>query len=523
VIRRIVAAFSLSCLAALASAAPAGAPATAQDLAILDLSVLPGDLRIESRDDGGYDLYVRKKAGIGSILLTESTKDPAMKADNYAYRAAAYNPVNGDEKRILDGKPLPASSGLYSLVSSTSRTDPQLGEAFRILIPPVLVYGYSWSRSGTVAVGKGTYINIRAFAKPYADYSGPFLDNPYQISISTRPVAEAPAKSIEPQAAPAAPADDATSSRIAALIPKEGRSLDLVICLDTTQSMEPYIEEVKKNLSPLVRERAAGFKSFRIGVVLYRDYWPDEYITKKMPFTSDIAAFDKYVRGVTVFGGMEIPEAVYEAVYAAAGEFDWKADARQVIVVGDAPPHIAPKAGIGFAQAAAAAELRRIDVEALIEPVEFPSGASAAALKAASEAGAAIPYSRVSRQVAFLAASGVRTRLLAMADDAAEEARLAKELLGGLAPDPLLERLGTRYAASGATPESALAAAKAAGATHLAFSTSRRMPKDGSALCEIRTQLIEVATGKALAYDVAFRTESASGQRTEFLDGVRVR
>jgi hypothetical protein len=519
--RRIAAA--LACLAALGIAVQTAAAQAAAAQEKSPLAVLPGDLRIEARDDGGYDLYVRKKAGIGSILLTESTKDPAMKADNYAYRAAEYNTVNGDEKRLLDGKSLPTSSGLYSLVSSTPKPDAALGEAFRILIPPVLVYGYPWSRSGTVAVGKGTYINIRAFAKPYADYSGPFLDNPYQISISTRPAAAAAVAPAEPQAAPPAPADGKTSSRIAALIPRSGRSLDLVICLDTTQSMEPYIEEVKKNLSPLVRERTAGFKSFRIGVVLYRDYWPDEYITKKMPFTSDISAFDKYIRGVTVFGGMDIPEAVYEAVYAAATEFDWKADARQVIVVGDAPPHLEPKGKVGFADAAAAAELLNIDIEALIEPADFPAGASAAALKAASDAGAAAPYAKVSRQVAFLVASGVRTRLAAIADDGAESERLSRELLGELAPDPLLEIKGARLAAAPAALADALAAAKSAGASHLVLSTTRRVPKSGNALCEIRTRLIEVPTGKVLASDVAFRTESSSGQRAEFLDGVRTR
>jgi hypothetical protein len=504
----------LALLAALAAAAQApSAP----------LSILPGDLRIEAREDGGYDLYVRRKPGLGSVLLTESTKDPALKADNYAYRAAEYNEVNGDEKRLLNGKPLPASGGLYSLVSSTPKPDAGLGEAFRILIPPVLVYGYPWSRSGTVAVGKGTYINIRAFAKPYADYTGPFLDNPYQISISTRAVAEAPPAPVPPQAPPPPSAEDKTSSRIAALIPREGRSLDLVICLDTTQSMEPYIDEVKKNLSPLVRERTAGFKSFRIGVVLYRDYWPDEYITKKMPFTSDIAAFDRYVKDARVFGGKDVPEAVYEAIYAAATEFDWKAEARQVIVLGDAPPHLEPKAKIGFAEAAAAAQLLGIDVEALIEPEDYPAGVSAAAAKAASEAGAATPYAKVARQVAFLVAGGSRTRLLAMAEDEAEAARLSSLLLDELAPDPLLESLGSYAAPSPGTIEAALAAARAAGATHLALSVTRRMPKDGVALRETRTRLIEVSSGRVLAADVAFRTESSAGQRTEFLDGVRTR
>ena len=172
-------------LSHLALAIIAGPPAV---LGAQALAIAPGDVRIEARDDGGYDLYVRARPDIASILLTESTKDPAMKADNFAYRASEYNEVNGSEKRMLNGKALPPTSKLYSLISSTPRPDSVFGQAFRILIPPVLVYGYPWSRSGTVAVGKGTYINIRAFSKPYADYSGGFRDNPYQIAISSRPI-----------------------------------------------------------------------------------------------------------------------------------------------------------------------------------------------------------------------------------------------------------------------------------------------------------------------------------------------
>jgi len=487
------------------------------------LAILPGDLRIEAREDGGYDLYIRKKPGIGSILLVESTKDPAMKADNYAYRAAENNPVNGDEKRMLDGKLLPASGGLYSLISSTGRPDSALGEAFRILIPPVLVYGYPWSRSGTVAVGKGTYINIRAFAKSYADYSGSFLDNPYQISMETRPIASAPPVEETRQAPQEELSADDTSKRIAALIPTAGKSLDLVICLDTTDSMKPYIDEVKRSLSPLVRQRVALFESFRIGVVLYRDYWPDDYITLKMPFTSDIGAFDRFIKGVTVFGGMDIPEAVYEAISAAATEFDWKADVRQIIVLGDAPPHLAPKGKIGFAEAAAAAAAKRIAIDALIEPVDFPAGASAAALKAASEAGSKARYANTARALAFALAKGSQVRVLAMSEDDSELKALEAELPHELVPDPLLSFVGTRRLKAGSSTAEAIAAVKAAGATHLVLSTAASYPTGGNALREIKTRLIEAATGKVMGTDVYFLTHASTGRSADFMNGVRVK
>ena len=64
------------------------------------LTVSSADLRIEQRSDAGYHLFVKAKPGIGSVLLVETTKDPGGVADNYAYRAEVWNPVNGDEKQI---------------------------------------------------------------------------------------------------------------------------------------------------------------------------------------------------------------------------------------------------------------------------------------------------------------------------------------------------------------------------------------------------------------------------------------
>ena len=65
----------------------------------LDLSVDKGDVLIIQSPEGGYHLYIKKKADIASVLLTETTKDPALKESNYAYRAPEWNAINGDEKR----------------------------------------------------------------------------------------------------------------------------------------------------------------------------------------------------------------------------------------------------------------------------------------------------------------------------------------------------------------------------------------------------------------------------------------
>ena len=84
------------------------------------LLIRPSDLRLEMESDllgvKGYHLYIRALDSLQSVMLTETTKDPEGKSDNYAYRAFEYNSVNGDEIRILNGKKLLLKSSLINLL-----------------------------------------------------------------------------------------------------------------------------------------------------------------------------------------------------------------------------------------------------------------------------------------------------------------------------------------------------------------------------------------------------------------------
>ncbi|MBQ3824565.1 MAG: hypothetical protein II811_00345, partial [Spirochaetaceae bacterium] len=82
----------------------------------------------------GYHLYIRKKDGVQSVMLTETTKDPDGIADNYAFRATEYNSINGDEVRYLNGKPLLSENARFSLIDSTTEEHSELGECFHIFI-----------------------------------------------------------------------------------------------------------------------------------------------------------------------------------------------------------------------------------------------------------------------------------------------------------------------------------------------------------------------------------------------------
>jgi len=347
-----------------------------------DLSVTPDDVRIEQSLDGGYLLYVKKKPDIGSILITESTEDPNRKVATYALRDPDYHAENGDEKRMLDGEFLDNSKDLYSLIDSTPMADKSFGRAFRVFIPYIVVWGYPWGRSGETMVLDGTYLSIRAFSKPYGDYTGSYQDNPFVLRVTQAPMKGPPEGNFMPDTVrdftdiakegdgkvSFSPGEADIVNKIVQAIQEEtGDSLDMVVALDTTQSMENDVPFIKENLMPLVKKETARFKSFRIGLVYYRDYL-EEYLTRAVPFEDNLDIIQRAVDGIRVAGGRDIPEAVYEALYTAVTAYPWAAASRLVMLIGDAPPHPRPRGGVTREMVMAEAKKRNVRIDTVILP-----------------------------------------------------------------------------------------------------------------------------------------------------------
>jgi Mg-chelatase subunit ChlD len=347
-----------------------------------ELVISGEDLRVEQSGDTGFHLFIRKKPGISSVLLTESTRDPKLQSDNYAYRAPEWNAVNGNETRLLDGVPLSRESGIWSLIDSSPETHRELGEAFHIYIPWIIYYGYENTRHGEVYVADGTYLNIRAFSLPYGDYRGNFLDNPFVLKV-TQKAPEDPPRNDSLKATEEAfkeiaesgkggliysngPGDLVEKIRII-LEGEKGKDVDIVLCLDTTNSMKNDIDAVRSMLIPMLADIRAGFSGFRIGMVLYNDYY-DEYLNKVVPFTRDFDAFQRNLESIRVRGGGDIPEAVYEALYAGASKFAWEAESRLMILIGDAPPHPRQRGRISKAMVDEEVEKKGVKVHAIILP-----------------------------------------------------------------------------------------------------------------------------------------------------------
>jgi hypothetical protein len=131
---------------------------------------------------------------------------------------------------------------------------------------------------------------------------------------------------------------------------KEGRfytdsSLDVVFLLDTTGSMDPYIEEVRQNILKIIENVWEYSPKIRMGCVAYKDHGDegeDEYyLTKLLPLTFNKKDIVGYMRSPELFigeggGG---PEAVECALHEAIA-FHWNATApKAIILIGDKPPH----------------------------------------------------------------------------------------------------------------------------------------------------------------------------------------
>ncbi len=371
-----------------------------------DLIVRGGDLRLEyvpesgaegegsgvQVDDkfseiSGFHLYIRKKADMESVLLCDTTKDPNGENDNYSYRATEYNPVNGDEVTYLNGKVLVSEYSKYRLADSTAESDEKFGEAFHIYIPKTLVYGYPWTRNGTVQIQKGTFINVRSFSKKYADYSGEFMDNPFMFDLhEPEPGALPPAyvpvltDAYNPDAAASFNdiaefsggqmvvsdldklSDDVMDS-IERISPKE--NIDIVFAIDATGSMKDDVKVLRDIWLPhlektLSREEVAreSFGAVRFGLLLYRDYG-DDFSYKKLPvkmfdFTDDIETFRKNMSRFVINGseGGDLPEAVYEALFASLDFYSWRSGAqKKIILIGDAEPHPEPRGSKKYTKA----------------------------------------------------------------------------------------------------------------------------------------------------------------------------
>ena len=115
--------------------------------------------------------------------------------------------------------------------------------------------------------------------------------------------------------------------------------LDLVLVIDTTESMQFVIDEVKQRLASLVTAIQRMVPTSRVGIVVYRDQG-DEYVVKWSDLSFKTDKLTSFLSHIKASGGGDWEEAVYDALEAATQELTWRKKSKKIIVlVGSSPPH----------------------------------------------------------------------------------------------------------------------------------------------------------------------------------------
>ena len=132
--------------------------------------------------------------------------------------------------------------------------------------------------------------------------------------------------------------DDAFSRLLDYLSSLKQRELDLVIVMDATASMIPMVNQARAGVDSLILFMGDISKQMRLAFVAYRDH-DNAPVWDGHPFTTDITSIRKYLFELRITGGADLPEAVLEGL-TATGKLGWNSKAeREVVLVGDAPPH----------------------------------------------------------------------------------------------------------------------------------------------------------------------------------------
>jgi len=127
--------------------------------------------------------------------------------------------------------------------------------------------------------------------------------------------------------------------------------VDIVFVVDTTGSMEPYIEGVKLKITEFADALSAQGTDFRLGLVDFKDLILSEPMVT-YPFTNDVGRFRSYAQAMhdNFGGGGDYPESSLEAIMKAAensGALKYRDEAeRMLILITDAPPHIKGQDGL---------------------------------------------------------------------------------------------------------------------------------------------------------------------------------
>ena len=115
-----------------------------------------------------------------------------------------------------------------------------------------------------------------------------------------------------------------------------------VFVVDATGSMGDVLDWLKRDIGKMMTAIQTISKQSEIGVTFYRDTG-DAFVVKHLPMTNRLSQIMPDMNAMNADGGGDIPEAVFDGLDDALHKNKWSPRktgvAKQMIIVGDAPPH----------------------------------------------------------------------------------------------------------------------------------------------------------------------------------------
>lgn len=121
---------------------------------------------------------------------------------------------------------------------------------------------------------------------------------------------------------------------------KAACSTDLLFLIDTTYSMQSYIDSAKEQVKDIVADVQKYFfgeAQMRVSVVSYRDH-TDKVNVQFKDFTTSTAEIYSFLDGLEARGGADAPEDVLGGIQQAL-HASWNQQTRCIVHIADAPPH----------------------------------------------------------------------------------------------------------------------------------------------------------------------------------------
>lgn len=107
---------------------------------------------------------------------------------------------------------------------------------------------------------------------------------------------------------------------------------------DTTGSMGSYIASATANIEKICdaivsSNMLPSSEALRLAVIAYRDHPPQDvsYVTKTLPFTSDVGSMKEFLKNLYASGGGDGPEAVCASMMESL-DLEWRPNASRMVV-----------------------------------------------------------------------------------------------------------------------------------------------------------------------------------------------